>query len=322
MSKPGNNAAQARSVLRDAIRSGIYMRGSQLPSTRDLAIQFGINRNTATKIYHELARDNLVELAVNRPPVVIGDGVTVPEDVLYQRMRETLWTLLHESRLIGLSSADTTRMLTDVAYEFFANYRTPRIYVAECNDIEARAYAQELTMKLDTVVRPILLEQLSSVSVGDIIVTPFFHLQEARDALGTNTEHLIGLVVSADSSDIARIAMMVKQGPLGIVAVNPHAAERLRRLLSFQIDVPMMTAGVNQPESLDAMRGTVECVVSTVRADHETWRRISDVPFALVRYQTDEHSIERLRGEIQRLGQVLEYAGVSDDGQTVESRAR
>jgi DNA-binding transcriptional regulator YhcF (GntR family) len=320
MRKPIDNAARARATLRDAILGGIYPRGGQLPSTRDLASQFGINRNTATKIYHELARENLIELTPNRPPLVIGDGLSSPKDVLYQRMRDTLWTLLHESRFVGLTPADTTRMLTDVAYEFFASYRSPRIFVAECNEIEARAYAQELTLKLDTVVLPILLHQLGRVEPDNIVVTPFFHLQEARQEIDGKTKHLIGMVVRADSSDIMKIATMAKKGPLGIVAVNQPAAERLRRLLGFQIDVPMLTAGVNQPETLEAMRGAIECVVSTERADRETWPRFTDVPFAVVRYQTDDQSIEVLRSEIQRLGRTEKSESVAQPEPTTRER--
>lgn len=312
MMTSSNNAAQARSVLRDAIQNGVYPRGSRLPSTRDLAGQFRINRNTATKIYHELAQDNLIALAGNRPPVVTGDGVSAPQDMLYQRARDTLSTVLHESRMIGLSPAETTSMLAKIAYEFFANYRTPRIYVAECNDIEARAYAQELTLKLDTVVRPVLLDQLGKIEAADIIVAPLFHLQEAREELAGHVGQLIGLVVTADSSDLARIAAMVHKGPLGIIAIHMDAAERLRRLLGFQLDVPMVTAALDQPESLDAIH-EVECIVCTTRADRENWRRIPDVPTALIRYHADEHSIDMLRGEIQRLGQAAEVAAASDD---------
>jgi DNA-binding transcriptional regulator YhcF (GntR family) len=313
MSRSSNNAARARSVLRDAIQSGVYSRGSQLPSTRELAVQLGINRNTATKIYSELARENLVELPANRPPIVIGDGTPVPENVFYQRMNAALEMILLESQLIGLAPADTTRMLTQIADDFFASYRAPRIFVAECNEIEARAYAQELTTRLDSVVRPVLLDQLGQIVARDIVVTPFFHLNEAREHLNGRTDHLIGLVVSANSSDIARIATTVSTGPLGIVAVNLTAADRLRRLLGFQIDVPMVTAGVNQPETLEAMRGTVECIACTVRADKATWRRMPDVPFLLVRYHIDERSIEQVRITVQRLGQSQAFASVNDN---------
>ncbi len=314
MSRSSNNAARARAVLRDAIQSGVYARGSRLPSTRELAAQLGINRNTATKIYSELARENLIELPANRPPIVIGDGATAPGEAFYERLREALETIFLESQLIGISPADTTKMLNQAAADFFASYRAPRVFVAECNEVEARAYAQELTIRLDSVVRPILLDQLDQIGAEDIVVTPLMHLNEVREGLNGRTERLIGLVVSANSADIARIARTVTTGPLGIVAVNPGAAERLRRLLGFQIDVPMVTASVNQPETLEAMRGKVECVVSTVRADKEAWKRVPDVPYLLIRYQTDDRSIEQLRLEIQRLGQVQAFASVTENG--------
>lgn len=314
MSRSTNNAARARSVLRDAIQSGVYARGSRLPSTRELAAQLGINRNTATKIYAELAREHLIEQPANQPPIVIGDGAAMPAEAFYRRLRDSLETLFLESQLIGISPADTTRMLNQVAADFFASYRSPRVFVAECNDVEARAYAQELTTRLDSVVRPILMNQLGQIEAGDIVVTPFFHLNEVRDHLSGRTEHLIGLVVSANSADIANIATTVTTGPVGIVAVNMVAAERLRRLLSFQIDVPMLTASVHQPETLEAMRGNVECIVSTVRANEVTWQRIPGVPHLLIRYQTDDRSIEHLRVEVQRLGQVQGVAGVGDNG--------
>lgn len=314
MSRSTNNAARARAVLRDAIQSGVYARGSRLPSTRELAAQLGINRNTATKIYSELARENLIELPPNRPPIVIGDGGPVSADVFQKRMSETLETILLESQLIGMTPAETTRMLNQVASEFFANYRAPRVFVAECNEVEARAYAQELTIRLDSPVRSVLFDQLGQIRPDDIVVTPLFHLHEVRQQLNGRTEHLIGLVVTANSSDIAAIATTVTTGPLGIVAVNPGAAERLRRLLSFQIDVPMLTASVNQPEALEAMRGKVECIVSTVRAQKVKWRRIPEVPFMLIRYHTDERSIEQLRVAMQRLGQAQFTATVSGNG--------
>lgn len=299
MSQSISNAAQARAVLRDAIQRGMYAPGSRLPSTRELASQLGINRNTATKIYAELARENLIELPTNRPPIVVGNLVPVSANVFHQRLSDALEPVLLESQLVGLSPADTTHLLSQIASDFFARYQTPRIFVAECNEIDARSYAYELTDRLGAVVRPILMSQLGQIEAADIVVTPLFHLREVRDLLQGKTNRVIGAVVSARSSDIARIAATVTTGPLGIVAVNLTAAERLRRLLGFQIDVPMLTASTSQPETLEAMRGNVECVVCTVRADNETWKRMPEVPFLLVRYQTDERSIEQVRLEVQ-----------------------
>jgi len=308
-----NNAEEARTVLRDAITRGAYPRGMTLPSTRELAAQFEINRNTAAKIYQELAQAGLVELGTNRPPVVIGDGTPEAGDQLQSRMRDALRPLLHESLLIGISPETTRQSLVDITEDFFANHSSLKVYFAECNDYEAQVYAQNLTQRLGNTVRPVLLDQLTHVESTDIVVTPYFHLQEAAEKLKGRTSHLVGLVVTADSLEIAKVAEMVTTGPLGIIAVNLSAAERLRRLLGFQIDVPMMTAAIDQQNTLEAMHGVVECVVCTARVDRMEWPRIPDVPTALVHYHADEHSIENLRGEIQRLSQLAMVMASEND---------
>lgn len=314
MAQARKNAEEARSVLRDAITHGAYARGMTLPSTRDLAAQFGINRNTAAKIYQELAQDRLIELGTNRPPIVIGGGTPESGDLLHGRLLDALRPLLHESLLIGIPPEKTRQVLASITDEFFANHRSLKVYFAECNDFEAQVYAQNLTQRLGSAVRPILLDQLAQVESSDIVVTPYFHLQEAAEKLDGGTSHLVGLVVTADSSEIANIAAMVTTGPLGIIAVNLSAAERLRRLLGFQIDVPMMTAAIDRQDTLEAMHGVVECVVCTARVDRMDWQRIPDVPSALVHYHADEHSIENLRGEIQRLSQTGLAMPPADDG--------
>lgn len=301
MPDTSSNAAHARSVLGEAIQSGIYPPGSTLPSTRELAAQFQINRNTASKIYHELARQNVIELGANRPPRVAG-GVPPPTgDELHRRLRTALEPLLLECRSTGMTREQIRRALVEIADQLLASYRPHTMYIAECNIEEAQNYAQELTMRLGSIVQPILLDQLSDGVRADIIITPYFHLREARTVLGNDDQRLIGLVVTADSSDIARVASMVSRGPLGVVAINLHAAERLRRLLSFQIDVPMTIGATDQPETVSAIRDEAECVACTVRAYAETRRLLPIAPITLVQYHADDHSVQHIRRQLQQL---------------------
>lgn len=41
--------------------SGFYKEGEKLPTVRDLAVDYGINYNTANKVYRDLERDGFVE---------------------------------------------------------------------------------------------------------------------------------------------------------------------------------------------------------------------------------------------------------------------
>jgi len=78
-------AATSEEIKRSLIHKiliGQYPVGATLPSCRDLAAELGINRNTASKIYQELAREGLVKAVRGRGVLVInqrGAGkATVP----------------------------------------------------------------------------------------------------------------------------------------------------------------------------------------------------------------------------------------------------
>jgi GntR family transcriptional regulator / MocR family aminotransferase len=51
---------QLADAIREAIRSGSLAPGSLLPSTRDLAREAGVSRNTSLAAYAELARQSLL----------------------------------------------------------------------------------------------------------------------------------------------------------------------------------------------------------------------------------------------------------------------
>jgi GntR family transcriptional regulator len=52
---------QIESDLREKIASGVYPRGSRLPSIRTLAAQYGVSHGTVDKAVRSLAREGLLE---------------------------------------------------------------------------------------------------------------------------------------------------------------------------------------------------------------------------------------------------------------------
>ncbi|MCX7781084.1 MAG: GntR family transcriptional regulator, partial [Negativicutes bacterium] len=51
---------QVKEALKNAIRSGTFAQGAQLPTVRQLAIQLKINANTVARAYTELERENVI----------------------------------------------------------------------------------------------------------------------------------------------------------------------------------------------------------------------------------------------------------------------
>jgi DNA-binding transcriptional MocR family regulator len=75
---------QVASAVREAIHSGALSNGAKLPSTRSLAEQIGVHRNTIVEAYRHLERDGLVGSSVGagtfvvspeHPPQGLGDQV-------------------------------------------------------------------------------------------------------------------------------------------------------------------------------------------------------------------------------------------------------
>jgi len=76
--------AQVANRLKQQIVSGVLPSGSKLPGGRDLALQYGINPNTAARIYQELEREGIC--ATRR-----GMGTYVTEDKeRIQSMKESM----------------------------------------------------------------------------------------------------------------------------------------------------------------------------------------------------------------------------------------
>ncbi|RQH12010.1 PLP-dependent aminotransferase family protein [Bradyrhizobium sp. RP6] len=65
---------QLTSQLRDLIASGRLGKGRALPSSRRLASDLGVSRNTVTYAYEQLAAEGYIEASHGRRPVVTVDG--------------------------------------------------------------------------------------------------------------------------------------------------------------------------------------------------------------------------------------------------------
>ena len=66
--------AQLTSQLRSLIATGRLAKGRALPSSRRLASDLGVSRNTVTYAFEQLAAEGYLEASHGRRPVVTVDG--------------------------------------------------------------------------------------------------------------------------------------------------------------------------------------------------------------------------------------------------------
>jgi DNA-binding transcriptional regulator YhcF (GntR family) len=82
---------QATLDIKKRIISGSILPGSKLPSARELALEYGINPNTANKVYNELLNSGICYVKRG-----IGTYVTEDEGVFYIIKKEMAEILLDE----------------------------------------------------------------------------------------------------------------------------------------------------------------------------------------------------------------------------------
>ncbi|MCP4546983.1 MAG: GntR family transcriptional regulator [bacterium] len=72
------------------ISSGLLKPGAELPSTRALSTELGLNPMTISKAYNFLEKDGVVERRPGRPLVVAESNQNGMHDMKLERLRESL----------------------------------------------------------------------------------------------------------------------------------------------------------------------------------------------------------------------------------------
>jgi DNA-binding transcriptional regulator YhcF (GntR family) len=98
---------QIRDRIVEAIASGSQLAGSALPSTRQLAVDLGVNFHTVNKSYDLLRQEGLLRLSRKSGAVVRRDAASGPPDPDWaQDWASRLRTMLAEATAQGMTEPD------------------------------------------------------------------------------------------------------------------------------------------------------------------------------------------------------------------------
>lgn len=112
---------QLRDQVVEAIATGTLTLGSSLPSTRQLAADFGINFHTVNKAYDLLRREDFIWLGRKRGAYVTRDHESGPPDPAFVRDWEArARTLLAEAYAQGMASDEILARCSAVLAGFAA----------------------------------------------------------------------------------------------------------------------------------------------------------------------------------------------------------
>ena len=101
---------QVATRLKQQIVTGELPPGSKLPGGRDLALQYGINPNTAARIYQEMEREGLCRTQRGLGTFVTESRETI-EALREEMARQAVSRFLADLAGLGLSREEAVRLI-------------------------------------------------------------------------------------------------------------------------------------------------------------------------------------------------------------------
>ena len=103
---------QVLTDLERKIITGSHPPGSKMPGGRDLAVEYGINPNTASRVYQELEKKGLCETRRGLGTFVTEDGTRIAA-LKKEIAEDTIRSFLETMRKLGFSGEETERMIRE-----------------------------------------------------------------------------------------------------------------------------------------------------------------------------------------------------------------
>ena len=212
-------STQLLNQIRFAIASRQFPPGHRLPSTRALAMQTGLHRNTISKVYRQLEDDGLVEslagsgiyvrdqpLGRNPVPVPILEQYPQAEKIVQQSIDDLLkeGCSLNQARELFLAEID---------WRLRSNARV--LVTVPVEDIGAgKLIVDELEQSLGIPVQLVPMEELSQVldeAPSGTVVTIRYFIKVAEEIAAPKSVR----VIPVDIYDYAQEIQVIKKLPLG-----------------------------------------------------------------------------------------------------------
>ena len=246
-----------------AIAARYYPPGHRLPSTRQLAMQTGLHRNTISKVYRQLETDGVVE-------AIAGSGIYVRDNLKKGDLKKSfnsknnlnttpdLETKKAVDKLIklGCTLQETRNLLTnEIDWRIKCGSRiivsTPR------EDIGASMLiAEDLSPNINVPVEVVPMEELEKVlcnSNNGTIVTSRYFLQPLEKLAKQYRVRAIAVDLSDFQKELKIIKELKPGSCVGIVSISPgllRAAEIIIHSLRGSDIVIMTTISDNSSRLL------------------------------------------------------------------------
>ena len=267
---PASN--QLFNQIRFAIASRQYPPGHRLPSTRQLAMQTGLHRNTISKVYRQLEENGLVEALAGSGIYVKalghegGSKLKSPTFDKYPDASQIVKRSLDELLSKGCTLNEAREMfLAEIDWRLRCSARV--LVTAPTNDIGiGELMVQELEKSLDIPVQLVPLEELGKtielVPSGTVVTSRYF-IGTAEEIAAPKSVRVIPIDIYDYSQEIKLVRELPKGTYFGIVSLSSGLL-RATEVIVHSIrgdEIVVMTAQATEAYKINAMVRSAKTIV-------------------------------------------------------------
>jgi len=266
-------STQLYNQIRFAFASRQFPPGQRLPSTRALAMQTGLHRNTISKVYRMLEDDGIVDAKAGAGIFVKSQGdegstkgnqspVLAKHPQAYKLVQKSLDELLNQ----GCSLSQARELfLAEIDWRLRCSARV--LVTAPSYDIGAgELMVRELQQALQIPVQLVPMEELASVldqARGGTVVTSRYFIGEAEAIASPKSVRVIPVDIYDYAKELKLIKSLPKDTCIGFVSLSSgilRAAEVIVHSLRGE-DLLIMTAKADDAYKLGAMVRSAQVII-------------------------------------------------------------
>ncbi len=265
-------STQLLNQIRFAIASRQFPPGHRLPSTRALAMQTGLHRNTISKVYRQLEDDGLVESLAGsgiyvRDQPLRQNPVPVPILEQYPQVEKIVQQSLDDLLKQGCSLNQARELfLAEIDWRLRSSARV--IVTVPIEDIGAgRLIVDELEQSLGIPVQLVSMEELGQLlneTPSGTVVTSRYFIKETEALAAPKSMRVIPVDIYDYAQEIQVIKKLPKGSRVGIVSLSSgilRTAEVIVHSLRGD-DLLVLTAQLGDAYKLNAIVKSAQLIIS------------------------------------------------------------
>lgn len=256
-----------------AIASRQFPPGHRLPSTRQLAMQTGLHRNTISKVYRQLEEAGVVDAQAGSGIYVrdqTQDGNTNSRSVILEQHPEAyklVQNSLDELLRRGCSLSQARELfLAEVDWRLRCSAQV--LVTAPTHDIgNGEMIMRELERSLNIPVQLVPLEELGQVldqTRSGTVVTSRYFIAQAEEIAGSKSVRVIPVDIYDFDEEIKLIKKLPKATCLGVISLSSGTvgvAEVIIHSLRGE-DLLVMTAQLGDQYKMNAIVRSAQVIIS------------------------------------------------------------